>query len=1393
MIEKQARSLLDKLSGMRDKHDTETEPGTFSTGDDSNFADLGDDQNWNIGWDQMLLYGGHTINYGTVKGDKVNKEVASGDITYQSNHGDVYKVINLKPTNHNLREALIEDPAVQIPRFLDGTAKHLADIHHQVNTLLDQLNSEEMGSESRYSCLREQLAEILQIINLKDMELVEGDELIVSGVQQCEDSNKTLLSKIQQFKIAADKELKFQTEALNRELDFGRDKNNELITHLEHSNKVNRSLQKQLQEAKVQLQETQVELRRQSLPPRAPPLLSYKHRPTSSTPYADALHRPMSDFSRIVQPVLEDGDGILDEVDISGEEGHEELGNEERDLDDVPPLSVITATKATSTSNMASTSDTSHDNVMTSDHHDPNTVDQIVSSLVQQQQQQQQQEGGHTSELTIAQNTSRVIHPSTRASEVDRLLAIPEYLQIPTTGPLTSRSTRIADRNRAKDRQDGQVPIGIHDYSLDERLLNTSIPQIEGFETLTNTTVPLFDATRFLGRPNYGQSTTAYSTTQTNQTYQQTGYRGIGGLTHSGHYSQGAAGGIGGGEPPPPPPPGPTSSVLTGHYATVNNPNLMDQDIEMLLGPLPQRPVHPGTFATTDQLAQYNKDLDFFMQRSLIRDQQRPLMIMFKQNMRQQIPHQIQSSHIVKSAAPTLYPPRLILSSDMTPAQMSVTHKAWERKIKSYIATMKWDEQSALGILQDQKYKIIPERFHDFLQYATSFTQLLAMLNDMFPNVALAFQPLKEVLIGKSFYKSSIGSDNLAHKLSFLEKKIFSSKMLLNEFKLETKQQFTDSDWERAFLHLFKESELPLLGTPEWARFFPTLHTTSVTEIIGGHPVTRIMDPIEVFLKYLHSMRASIANLQAIKAQDFPDNTGTNITNIETSDMFNYYGTQEESPRGRVKLKPRGTFTQRTPSISPEDSKPRRSKGKTKVAFRSKVYSTQQECEDQKSSDTDCQEQQSDDIDDNTDDDQCYNTKDIMCLNPKCNKPDTHKTYNCEDLWKIRKDFPKYWPSTICKKCLESTSSHDIRQCQGTLVIPSYNHGNAITVTCGFHKNPTLHYRLCQSNVKKGLPIPNLRKPLEYLGPDNKPKLCCHIADMKLKYFNQNNVSFKPKSDHKNFTMMTIIDDVEIPKCYCYEEPGMATVQYHPTENLLSRLYYNDDKSLVHTLIPYNKKTILPLERAYLRDTKNQLVPINVFYDSGSSHNLISLKTFRDCIISEGHSKIASMQTASGLMQVPRKVVLVHIVQGDYGDLGEPPSQNIESKLTSVQCFSGDFKLPSVSDLPSSVTKTMGKLKYSTSKWDPSILEQVEHLGTTPDDYPTLLLGQDARKHLFPKRVPEGQLHVWNKSLPKVILSKSQITGKFIPEGVINHAPQAPKVDIIVNQCITVNEVQERE
>ena len=94
---------------------------------------------------------------------------------------------------------------------------------------------------------------------------------------------------------------------------------------------------------------------------------------------------------------------------------------------------------------------------------------------------------------------------------------------------------------------------------------------------------------------------------------------------------------------------------------------------------------------------------------------------------------------------------------------------------------------------------------------------------------------------------------------------------------------------------------------------------------------------------------------------------------------------------------------------------------------------------------------------------------------------------------------------------------------------------------------------------------------------------------------------------------------------------------------------------------------------------------------------------------------------------------------------------------------------------------------------EPERPEQVEHLGTTPDDYPTLLLGQDARKHLFPKRVPEGQLHVWNKSLPNVILSKSQITGKFIPEGVINHAPQAPKVNITVNQCITVDEEQERE
>ena len=146
------------------------------------------------------------------------------------------------------------------------------------------------------------------------------------------------------------------------------------------------------------------------------------------------------------------------------------------------------------------------------------------------------------------------------------------------------------------------------------------------------------------------------------------------------------------------------------------------------------------------------------------------------------------------------------------------------------------------------------------------------------------------------------------------------------------------------------------------------------------------------------------------------------------------------------------------------------------------------------------------------------------------------------------------------------------------------------------------------------------------------------------------------------------------------------------------------------------------------------------------------------------------MKTASGLMQIPRKVVLVQIVQGNYGDLGEPPSQNIESKLTSVQCFSGEFQLPSVSNLPSSVTKTMGKLKYQTSKWHPTILKQVEHLGTTADDYPTLLLGQDARKHLFPKRVPEGQLHVWNKSLPKVILSKSQITGKFIPEGVTSPA-----------------------
>ena len=1360
----------------------------YSSGSGTEGLLEGNDLLWDDGWMQLQSIIDNTVGETGLTHDQQN-QLAQGHVSYLPSNSDhsTFEVKNLQRLNHQLRASILKDPTTNVPKFLEGTAEHLSKLHSEVDNLLNIVAKLDTEKDAKLASIRTSLVDILQIPSLDGLSEDDIDDLILNTVQECEYSKLRLLKQFedlrQEFQIQMEK-VKQERGEIFEELDRANDSNKNLTDQVESQNAKINKLRTDLDKTSKILDRTLAENRRLSLPP----VFDRVRFSSTSTPYRE---REMTNYGQL--------SNITDaQIRESGEESEDDLGfglfdytsknsNVHTTLTTTPNSIPTNSTHTVDVNNVNTSplrqpTDPLMHNTVTQGNHEENSSRGNVESIITSAQAnpiyqpprtvtfistEQQRHTADPLQRPSIRNTLTQTHTLQNPSrEAARLIAdIPDYLRLGDS--VTERNTR----QRVRDSIRG----GYHPSVLTTSQ-NSNILQIEGSDTLN--TLPNQQPTN---QPTHGGHQGRESSHTTSS---QTGSR-VTNIIGTG-MSLGTIGNTGyGGEPPPPPPPNPHLNPTTGHYTETHT------DIDTLLGPIPIPPVHPGQRAGRHQMDEYVRQYNFYQQRILNREAQRPLMALIKNNIgikgRSNEP-----THKVNT--PTLYAPKLILdkeNEDISPAHAAVIHDSWELKFINWVKSVNWENTNhPLALLVDPKQNIIPRKYHKAVQFAENWRQLLVILKDQFPDVKLAFAPLKQYLIGSEYFRIPSDLDPDAAKIQFLERKIYTGKMLLTKFPNEVRNQFIETDYMRSFMHNFKISELNHIATPEWYRFQQQMNVSVITE----NNVTRALEPMELYIQWLTKQKSITANIQALRGQDNPDDSAKQITKIDNTSFFNtYYSTARQS-RQREKESPSPTQTPRLRdrrSSSPRKGTPPRRKvtpeGRKgrKLTF-STLASDLSDTEHIK-----IRQEEGNSADDHTstEDQSLYLTTNspINCL--ICGN-DSHKTYNCEELYKFRKDWPNKWPQQLCTLCMEKNTTHDVNSCTGIIKIPGYKNGKPISLTCGYHE-PKVHYRLCLGKLKAGLAVPKLKKPLAYMSANERPKTCAQLADMKLRYFNENNRQFKATQDHKFFTMLSLLSfntqdkryTCKEKSCICSEEPPITEFKSNSQgQAWMSKLIYkNDNKALIHKVIPYDMKSILPLEKAYLLDQNNKVTPVSIFYDSGSSHNLVSLRDHKTCIISEGHTKLAQMETASGTMSIARKMVLLYLIVGDYGLDGQVPMKNQEVSIRPIYAFSGGFKLPSYMDLPSEVVDCMNKLKLKPNKWHKSIEKQMKSSSGHISEYPTLLLGQDSRAQLFPLRIPLPKK--WN--FDHVILSKSKITGKIVPEGVLGKRdPEAPKVTLKITACV---------
>ena len=414
-----------------------------------------------------------------------------------------------------------------------------------------------------------------------------------------------------------------------------------------------------------------------------------------------------------------------------------------------------------------------------------------------------------------------------------------------------------------------------------------------------------------------------------------------------------------------------------------------------------------------------------------------------------------------------------MLHPDFSQNIHSLVFSTWRKEFENYITQFHITDGHALILLKnDSSNRVIPKEYQSAIVFSHSWVDAVETLQGLFPGKTLNYAPLIQAIIGPDFYILPAGESYFKHKTYHLSKVMYALGLLKEHYEDEKKPLMEKEALHRSFLHLYQRSKLEDEAIRDWENFD--------LKVYKGR-YRNDAEPVNEYINFIKKKIGELVNIAGISSQDKVNNTGELL-------MSTYPDLYPTTPNSSISTSQRESYATKTrPIKNPKFREPRKVSFYTEGAKR-----------DEQEFDTDEETRLLNEMN--------FNINETRKASPNSNEQKrkcdlcskNHSTWQCSKLQLMRQQNA---PPHICKKCLRSNKSHNVKECDGTITT---SRQGKISLLCARHHKT--HFKICTEPLTK-----------EEQAKWKKPfKLCWELTEYKKQLSEQR----KKKSEKTYFVTL---------------------------------------------------------------------------------------------------------------------------------------------------------------------------------------------------------------------------------------------------------------------------------